>query len=212
MTSTSRKPFTRRRADAISVPFSLDLHGNNHDLQVGETTPDHPKKIANSCAGGRGNHGHPLRQIGKRFLASLVEKPLCGKLLFELLKGKGKSAYSQGLYVIEHELVLPSRFVHGDSSLGNDLHAVLGDKPETASLHPKHDRPDLTLLILQGHVKVPGSRGAEIGDLPFHPDKFEMGFKKGPDFLRQGGDGMDTNPWTGCLSAAIIRFFHRRLT
>ena len=110
-----------------------------------------------------------------------VEQTFRFQFLFQLLEGQLQGPQSLGFHDFHDELVFTSGFVHTDATLTEHLKARFGHKTHVAVLRTEKNRPDLTLLVLQGKVVMTGSRNTEIGDLPFHPDKAIVGFEESFD-------------------------------
>lgn len=60
----------------------------------------------------------------------LVEQPLAGKLVFQLLKRNGERTRPIGLHVLCIKLVLARGFIYGNAPSHNDIHAVFRQEPQ----------------------------------------------------------------------------------
>ena len=136
---------------------------------VGQAVQD----VADHRAARRGHHADDLGQEGQGPLARVLEEALGGELALPLLEQLEQRALAGELELLDHELVFRAPGVARHPAGGDDLHAVLGRKPEppgdAAPAHPVEHR----VAVLERHVEMTRGGALEAGDLAAHPDPVE---------------------------------------
>ncbi len=136
-------------------------------------------------------------------LVCAVEQAFLAQLRLELFVAPHQFADTRVFEVIDHQLVLATRFVKGDLGAQQHLLAVIGLEADAAITPAKHRRAALRLVVLQGEIPVAGGGARKVGNLALDPQGAEPTAEQGFDLeveRRNGPDGCVSDCAGGMLS------------
>src|SRR5439155_23400722 len=130
--------------------------------------------VGDHCAALRGDDADPRRKPRQRTLPRLLEQPLGGQLLLELLEGELQRAVPLQLQRLHLQLILAARFIHVDAAARQHRRAILRFELEVARGGAEADAAQLRFGVLQREIVVPAGSQLRAGDLTRHPDIGEL--------------------------------------
>src|SRR4029077_7518023 len=110
----------------------------------------------------------------KRFFARGREQALRFEAFLQLLEGELQRAETNGLDILDVNLVFAASFVNADRAAHGDVQAVFGPELDAALLLLEEDAANLGAVIFKGEVDVAGLGFAAIGDFALDPDIREI--------------------------------------
>ena len=108
-----------------------------------------------------------LGSSGSGFLRAAIEQAFGFEAFLQLLKGQLQRAASDGLEILDVNLIFAARFVNADRAAHGHLQAVFGTELDAALLLLEENAADLRAIVFQSEVEVAGLRFAAVGDFAF---------------------------------------------
>ena len=147
---------TNRPGDLRRSFRTLNAHRQQHDLAGRPALAEHADDIAHRCAGGRRDHGDPLRKLRQRFFVYAVKQSLFLQLFFELLVSSIQIADTAGDQPRAIELIRAVARIDSDAADRCHAHAARRTKAQRLCAAAKHHAAQAALGILEREVVVSG--------------------------------------------------------
>src|SRR5262249_44980029 len=153
------------RGDFRPRAISLNPHWENPDIQGQPAARENLKHVAHGRSRRTGDQHQTSRKFRQRFLSRQFKVSQLGKLLTKLAKRQLQGADAFRLDLVDNELVFSVRRIDLDSPAGDDFESVLKLILQSLSGRFPNDGRELSVLVFQTRVEVPGGGRSEIGDL-----------------------------------------------
>src|SRR4029077_5307349 len=138
----------QRADDFRGGAFALDAHGINGEVHIAKAAAQDAHHVADRGAARRSDQADAAGEKRQRFLALSGKEALGFEALLELLEGELQRAKSNGLNILDINLVFAARFIDADGAAYRDVQTVFGAKLHGAELILETDAADLRALVL----------------------------------------------------------------
>src|ERR1044072_2493324 len=95
--------------------------------------------------------------------------------------------------MIEDDLVLSTRLIHGESPSHDDVKPLFQAEPQTNSRRTEDHHSNLTGLVLECTVEMPGPWSTQVRNFPLKPHFGKVGFERSPNHGGQFRDGKNVS-------------------
>ena len=129
----------------------------------------HRHHISNGRPRQRRNDTDSSRKHRQGPFSIQIEKPLRSQASLELFKRHLLRAAPLRFDILKNDLILPARFIYGDSTPRNDMQPILQTEPQSKCGRPENDGSHLAGIVFERTVEMPGPGRAKIGNFSLEP-------------------------------------------